>query len=291
MVSGRHFDTKAMGLTSPVRYCLLALATIACTPEKGYNGEFKPEVDYEIVSIINRREPEATPCAVASSDKWPSGQLTTEQAQQLFASKVLSHSARSGGGNWALLEIDRQTVDAAIAMSAGADVIGVRELRAKADRQLFRDRARSFLLMPAEPGLWVLGAEEPLLVTQRNGTGRLVGMSVGAALGLTPGSLAPLQFEDLTCRSDAGYGVDIRYRDRFENNFFLGARYWKASFVFGGDSNLLPVLASVFAQHVPSVDPAGPSSGSAPYVDGLSWSDVLNLGQFAASILSFLVKL
>jgi len=253
-----------------------------------YSGQFHPYENHELISIINNRVAESVACH--SSLAWQTLSFTNaEDYRRFFAQKVVSRGASDAV--WGVLEVDPGIIEAALQIAVAENRISTSQLpnlRQKAQRQFFKKGARTFLLMHNQEQLWAVSAPEPELISQRSGSGRLVGMSVGIGLGMKRGDMGMLMFEDKVCEEDTSYAIRIQFV-RANNVKELSTWAWQETgqFVFGGESNILGVLSSVYKPYVP--EPTQTQTYSVGNIQ-LSSQDMLAIGSFALDIVAFLLK-
>ena len=281
---------------------LLALL-VACDAEK---NEIKPitssdgRKDYELADLISqvnsRSARRLEHLANAQLPSWSEiAASVSPDPQREFASKVVNCGATEG--NWAVLELDRTCIEAALQISVSRGIVTSNEvftLRHKAERQLFKKGGRSFVVMHNHPHRWALPlvGDGPRLISQANGRGYLIGMSVGPALGIKAGELGLLIFEDRVVGTDASYAVQLVWtREPIPSDSFWGAESRQSHhFTFGGENNPLAIIASVYQ---PTLPPPRSYEREEVRVRNvtLSGGDMLSLAQFAWQIVSFLTKL
>jgi hypothetical protein len=277
--------------------CLL----IGCNRSTEFDdGSFKPYANHDQISLINKREARPLECVQnnQSMQEWPTFQYTNpEDYWRFFAEKVLVRGASSDA--WAILELDRKTIESALQIAVSRKTIeagDIPNLREKAQRQLFKPGGRTFILMHSYPDFWALNASEPKLVSQQSGSGRLIGMSVGLGIGMRFGEIGLLIFEDRVCDNDASYAIHLELthsksiRD-LEPGWVLGGSKESCHFVFGGERTPLPIIAALFQQAVQKANHT--SANPTRVINGtqLSVADWTAIGQFAITLISFLMKL
>jgi hypothetical protein len=251
---------------------------------------FHPWHDHNQITVINSRSARPLDClANLPNPEWSAiSASVSADPQRVFASKVVNRGATET--NWALLELDRAGVEAAFQISVANGRLTSAEispLRLKADKQLFRNGGRSFVMVHNHPHTWVLEDTEPTLVSQAHGSGCLIGISMAPALGMKPGEIGLLMFEDRVCDTDASYAVVLHWKDLSKRGFFSTTH--SHHFTFGGECNPLTIIASVYQPTLPSP----PYEGAPVRVRNvtLSAGDMLSLAKFAWGIVSFLLKL
>lgn len=265
----------------------------AAQKEATYQGEFEPYKNHDIISVINNRIAKPTSCQSSnhSAEKWEEINLPAfDDYKKYFAQRVVLRSASDD--TWGVLELDSNIIEAAFQIAVSEKRIDASQLpilRLKARKQLFKKNARTFVLMHNSPEFWALWYPEPALISQRNGSGRLVGMSVGIGLGMKRGDLAMLMFEDKVCEEDTSYAVKIEFThaSRVELLAAWGSQV-VGQYVFGGESNLLGVLASVYQPYVPEQSQGQSLSFGNIYISPQNW---LALASFALDLISFILKL
>jgi hypothetical protein len=112
-------------------------------------------------------------------------------------------------------------------------------------------------------------------------------MSVAPGLGLRPGEIGLLIFEDRVIDADASYAIELERENKSSGRFF--PEHHTHHFTFGGEQNPLLIIASIYR---PTLAPQLPQSQEVRVKNvSISSGDMLSLAQFAWGIVSFLVKL
>jgi len=279
---------RRLGCLALTLFCLLALLGVIGSRlmEEKMEFESRPFLPSRISGVNSRSARRIERLANAQSPSWSViAASVSADPQGEFARRVVNCGTTEG--NWALLELDRTSIEAALQISVARGVVTSNELstlRLKAERQLFKQGGRSFVAMHNDSQSRVLFGKEPTLVSQANGNGRLIGMSVGPALGMKAGELGLLIFEDRVVETDASYAVELHWRHP------EGYSYHSHHFTFGGGINPLGIIASVYQPTLPP-PPSYEKEEVRVRTVTLSGSDMLSFVQFALQIVSFLAKL
>lgn len=210
---------------------------------------FNPSEHEDQIVVVNGRIAAPMPCrdyGKLSIETWQNLKLSDPI---LFFKRKIQKYGKSDD-TWIVLAIDQETVEAAIQIAKSKGEVTeneVNSLRQAAIVQLFKPRAKSFILMYNNAAnLPRLVEWEPQLISMRHGTGRLVGMSMGIARRLKPKEVGLLMFEDKTCEHDTSYA--IRFRAQYYSTY-------THEFVFEGTGNLLDVLAKALGSDVAEQKP------------------------------------
>jgi hypothetical protein len=271
---------------------LLSSCSTQPDDEATYEGAFNPYARPDIISVINNRLVKPVGCQLSNrtSEQWEAANFTpSDDYRKYFAKRAVLRSASDN--TWAVLELDPRIIEAALQIAVSENRLEAAQLpilRVKAQKQLFKKGTRTFVLMHNAPQLWALSGTEPTLISQRSGSGRLVGMSVGIGVGMKHGDMGMLMFEDKVCEEDASYAIRIHFH-RADSVEQLTSWAWDETgqYVFGGESNLLGVLGSVYKLYLPEQPQPQSYSVGNIYV---SPQDMLALGSFALDLIAFLLK-
>ena len=255
----------------------------------------------EKISAVNERVARRNTCRpeIASAGGlaglWP--QTGFSDPASAFARIMRRNGATNG--RWAVLAIDPEAVEAAIQIAVAQQERGPTEiaaLRSSALRQLFKPRAKSFVLMHNDEGDLPHLSAEPKLISMRQDEGRLVGMSVSMGMGLPAGKAGLLLFEDRTCPDDVSYALrlpvyvivlnvtkGILFGDEVRHVRVVEQEY----FPFEGEGNLLTFLAAALKRHAPERRvPETHTSTRRPAE--VSFSDRIALASFALEVVKLL---
>jgi len=164
-----------------------------------------------------------------------------------------------------MLEIDRHVVDLAIQIALRSGAVSESEVAAikkNVDLQLFKPNTRTFVLMHNSDAKAVMNYEEPYLISEHHGAGRLVGMSVSAARGLPRGNVGLLVFEDKVCPSDLSFSINIPVLIDWKSDDPLRCQ----EFVFAGQSNILQLIAAAYGRNLPPRPEATEAANASDWV-------------------------
>lgn len=196
----------------------------------------------ELINKINRRIARPLSCQISRVDNiasWP------RQKMQDPIAKFSNYMRRYGSTNsgMAIIAIDPNVIEAALQIALMQQNISESELenlRKAAIAQLFKPRAKAFIIMHNSPSPIYFGTWEPKLISMKRGEGNLVGMSISMGRGLQRSKAGLLIFEDRVCPDDGSFSVAVPLANGYTYDF-----------IFEGEGNLLTLLAAAFQPHVP----------------------------------------
>ncbi len=196
----------------------------------------------ELISDVNRRISRPLPCNATgghSIESWPRQKIWDPVAT--FSNYMRRYGSTNGG--MAIIAIDPNVIEAALQIAIMQQNISENELenlRKAAIAQLFKPRAKSFIIMHNSPNTIYFGNWEPKLVSMKHGEGNLVGMSVSMGRGLYRTKAGLMIFEDRVCSDDVSFSVAAPLANGYTYDF-----------IFEGEGNLLTLLAAAFQPHIP----------------------------------------
>jgi hypothetical protein len=257
----------------------------------------KPYSSPEHIATVNRRKAVPGECQrkpISASDIW----VWQEDPTNKFAEKVVTQGSSTNG--WSILEIDLETVYLAfqIAVKEGNTQLSEKDrIMQNAEKQLFKEGAKTFVLMHDNDGIWAITDSEPLLYPQREENGRLVGMSQKMGLGIGKHEIGMLMFEDKVCQEDVSYAVGMNFNvaEKVERlgSWFRSTDYPGLKFVIGGEQSPLAVLATAYKPIISKKPKYQANNNQSVNVRGIiiSWQDWLSIAQFALDLVSLIAKL
>ena len=227
-------------------------------------------------SNVNARIAAPMPCRKQVSltlKSWPATELTDPVLTFSRALKKNGATRKS----WVALALDPETLEAAfqIGVHEGAvQQVELDGLRRAAIVQLFKARAKTLIVMHNQAAPAHLDAyHQPVLISMRHGSGRLVGMSLSLERGLEWLKPAVLMLEDPTCDVDVSYvaQVPVLFEECSTGLFGTDCKtvYDPLEFTFEGEGELLNLLGAALQPHAPPFGaPPPPSSVSARDIIG-----------------------
>lgn len=227
-------------------------------------------------SNVNARIAAPMPCRKQVSltlKSWPA----TELADPVL---TFSRALKKNGAtreSWVALALDPETLEAAFQIGVHEGTVRQAELdglRRAAIAQLFKARAKTLIVMHNQAAPAHLDAyHQPILISMRHGSGRLVGMSLSLERGVERLKPAVLMLEDPTCNVDVSYVTQVPVLFEECSTWLLGTDcktvYDPLEFTFEGEGELLNLLGAALQPHAPPFGaPPPPSSASARDIIG-----------------------
>jgi hypothetical protein len=256
--------------------------------------DFDPERKPNQIMRINHRMARKSLCA--AEDQSASALVRASDTEARFADMVLHHGAETAGIGAIELNPEALELSIDIAVREGRLSAERRDaLQRKAERQLFKPGGRSFIVLNGGPGVLRLARHEPSLLSQRNGEGRLVGMSVEMAKGLRPGQLGLLIFEDRVCHEDLSYALvlPVVTDDHRTRSSFLGMESNDPrtfSMTIGGDDEPRQVLQALYGKYTPRAPQPNRVQDPASRVSVLGAGDVISAIGLALDVVKFIAS-
>lgn len=268
---------------------------------------FDPAQYPELLGLINGRTPMPATCARrvrVEPANWPG--ISPKEPLKALARRVQRNGASDS--TWAVLELDPETVEAALQIAVATDTIDLSELtklRAAAAGALFKLGAKTFILMHNSNARWFLGPDEPYLISERSGKGRLVGLSASFASGLLRKQIGMLMFDDRVCEQDLTYvlGVPSMHTNsdapRPVSISSLDDNWSDRRFTFGSNDNIANIIAAAYTAYLPQyqrLQNTGidlPDSSVRSSSAGFSWTkeDVVGMIGLAINIVQLILAL
>lgn len=246
----------------------------------------------DLISSVNQRISRPIACNSSSApniERWP--RQTIQDPIASFSNYMRRYGSTNGG--MVMIAIDPNVIEAALQIAVTRKNISESELeglRKAAIAQLFKPRAKSFIIMHNGENPIYFGSWELKLVNMKNGAGNLVGMSISMGRGLQKLKAGLMIFEDRVCSNDVAFSVNMPLANGYAYDF-----------IFEGEGNLLTLLAAAFQSNVPDEPVLNfvPQKGKSDSYDsgrvtsqmssGISTlRDIWGIVQFALEIVKFI---
>jgi hypothetical protein len=223
-------------------------------PVDELGGVFSPLDDPGLITQVRGLTVRENPCATPQlgEREWPASLLPDPHGT--FFSKVRTKGAVATHGSYGpiLFELDPEFVVAALQIAQMEQQLSHAELQRKialAREQLFVDHTRTVVLVYHQPHGGSFYGVVPTLISEAQGEGRLVRLSMNAARELVPGTLVLMTFEDRVCLGDGSYLIDTSFRDAAN---IKTARSYR--FVIPSEGQAPAQLYEIFSDYRPSLE-------------------------------------